>query len=104
MSDQKIDPRWYIAPSVSKEARARLEAARAFIASLPVSPLPETLADFDAAAERGANVAERFNRAILDALAPVVAERILSGVPTLDVRPRDYSDDGTTLIYIHGGA
>jgi acetyl esterase/lipase len=102
MSDHEIDPRLYIAPSVSSEARAKLEAARTILAALPAPP-PQTLAEFDAAVERGALFAEQFNRAALDMLAPNVSERTLGGVPTLDVRPRGYRDDGTALIYIHGG-
>jgi monoterpene epsilon-lactone hydrolase len=97
------DPRWHIAPSVSNEARVKLEAVRAFLAALPASPLPETLAEFDAAAKQAVIFAEQLSRAALDMLAPTVAELNLSGVPALDVRPRDYRDDGTALVYIHGG-
>jgi monoterpene epsilon-lactone hydrolase len=103
MSTHEIDPRGYIAPSVSTAARAKLDAARAILAALPASPLPQTLADFDAAVARGAIVAEQFNRGALEELAPVVTEVNLNGVPALEVRPRDYGDDGTALVYVHGG-
>jgi hypothetical protein len=43
------------------------EAARA-MAALPASPLPETLAELDGAAERGALFAEQFKRAALRGL------------------------------------
>jgi monoterpene epsilon-lactone hydrolase len=98
-----IDPRWHIAASVSNEARTKLEMVRAVLAALPVAPLPQTLADFDAAVVAGALFAEQFGRAALEALAPVVAELSLGGVSALDVQPRDYRDDGTALVYIHGG-
>jgi monoterpene epsilon-lactone hydrolase len=103
MSDQQTNPRWRIAPSVSPEARTTLEAVRAFIAGRPPEPLPQSLEDFDAAVERGAIATEQLTRPALTALAPLVTARTLAGVPTLEVRPRDYDDDGTTLVYIHGG-
>ncbi len=103
MSSHKFDQRFYIAPSVSNEARAKLETARAMFSAVPVAALPQTLEDFDAAVERGALFAEQLSRSALDVLAPVVTERTLGGVAALDVRSRDYSDDGTALLYIHGG-
>jgi epsilon-lactone hydrolase len=36
-------------------------------------------------------------------LGATVIERKLDGVPVLEVRPKDYKDDGTVLIYVHGG-
>jgi len=87
MSADELDPRFYIAPSVSNEARAKLEAARAVIMALPRSPVPQTLADFDAATQRAELVAAQFSRSVLDELRPVVVERHLNGVSALDVQP-----------------
>jgi epsilon-lactone hydrolase len=98
-----IDPRGYIAPSVSAQARAKLEWARSVLAALPVSAPPETLAAFDAAAARGAELAEQLTRTALDYLSPGVTEHTFAGIRVLEVRPQKYRDDGTALIYIHGG-
>ena len=98
-----MDPRLLIARSVSPQARASLEALGAWVAALPARPVPETLADFDAGADRGARGSEHLSRAALEALAPEVTERTVGGVVALDVRPRNYRDDGSALVYVHGG-
>jgi acetyl esterase/lipase len=103
MTDQQNDPRWLIARSVSDEARAMLKGLAAFLQRLPPPPPLETLADFDAAAQRGAAGAEMLSRAGLEALKPVVTVRTLHGVSALEVLPQGYSDDGTALVYVHGG-
>ncbi len=104
MTDPTTDPRWYIAPSVSPEARAKLQTLRAMVANwIAQRKLPETLADFDAAAARGAAGAEMLGRATIDALGSELRELALNGVPALEVTPRDYQDDGTAVIYVHGG-
>lgn len=97
------DPRFQIAASASPEARAKLEKIRALLATLPKPIVPRTLAEFDAAAERGFGIAEQLARAGIDALGPTVIERSIDTVTVLDVTPRDHVDDGSAIVYIHGG-
>jgi epsilon-lactone hydrolase len=80
-----------------------MEAVRAFVAGRTPAPIPQSLADFDAAVERGARAADFLNKAALEALNPQVTAIALGGVPTLEVLPKDYQDDGSRLVYIHGG-
>jgi monoterpene epsilon-lactone hydrolase len=101
--NEHIDPRWYIAPSVSTNARAKLEWARGVLAALPATASPQTLAEFDAAAARGAALAEQLTRAALDHLAPTVTAQTYGGVGVLKVQPQHYRDDNTAILYIHGG-
>ena len=95
--------RFPVAASVSPEARAKLEGIRAFLATLPPPPVPQSLADFDAAAARAEMFAGQLTKAAVDALAPKVTERVLGGVPTLDIVPCCHVEDGSILVYIHGG-
>jgi acetyl esterase/lipase len=95
--------RFPIAASVSPEARTRLEGIRAFLMNIPNPPLPNTVEDFDAAAARAAVFAEQLGKAAIDALGTVATERTLGGVPTLDVTPKDHADDGSVVVYVHGG-
>ncbi len=88
---------------VSPEARAKLEMVRAFLAGMARPAAPQTLAEFDAAAERSEVIAGQITGAAVAALAPVTAEHKIGGVPVLAVTPRDYTDDGTALVYVHGG-
>jgi epsilon-lactone hydrolase len=40
----------------------------------------------------------------VEASGASIAGHVIGGVPVLDVRPKDWADDGKLLIYIHGGA
>lgn len=92
-----------IAASVSPEAHAKLEGIRAFLMHVPSPPLPQSLEDFDAAAARGAVFAEQLGKAAIDAIDPIVTERVLGGVPALDVAPKEHAEDGSVIVYVHGG-
>ena len=95
--------RFAIAASVSPEARTKLEGIRAFMQGIPKPAVPETVADFDAAAARAAVFAEQLSKTAIDALGIVATDRTLGGVPCLDIVPRDHADDGSIIVYVHGG-
>ncbi|KQS04154.1 alpha/beta hydrolase [Sphingomonas sp. Leaf357] len=95
--------RFPIAASVSPEARIKLEGIRAFLSNIPQPPVPETVEDFDAAAARAEVFSEQLGKAAIDALGIVATERMLGGVATLDILPKDYADDGSIIVYVHGG-
>ncbi len=44
------------------------------------------------------------NAKVVDYYKPVIQERKLGGVPLLDIKPKNWEDNGKVLIYIHGGA
>ncbi|QQV76822.1 alpha/beta hydrolase [Sphingomonas aliaeris] len=92
-----------IAASVSPEARGKLEGIRAFLTAMPATPQPRTQEEFDAAAARGAIFAEQLGKSVLDALGTIATERMLGGIPTLDVVPPEFEDDGSIIVYVHGG-
>ena len=95
--------RFPVAASVSPEARTKLEGMRAFLATLPAPALPITPGDFDTAAARAEMFAVQLTKAAIDALAPLVSERAIGGVATLDLTPSGHVEDDSILVYIHGG-
>ena len=97
------DPRRYIPSSVSPEARAKLEIVQSFMAGLARPPTPVTLEEFDAAVARGEQFAAMITGPALAELASETRDLELGGVPVLEVLPQDYTDDGTALVYVHGG-
>ncbi len=103
MSNVAMDPRDRLARSISAEARVRLEAMRGFLARRAAPAIPKTQADFDAAADRSLRLADHLNRDALAVFAPTVMALKLGGVDVLEVRPSGHADDGTALIYVHGG-
>jgi epsilon-lactone hydrolase len=94
--------RAYIPSTISPQAAAVYTGYRAFVLAPQPTP-PKTQADFDAlhqaAEKRGIEVSE----ARLKILQPTVTQRLIGGVPVIEVRPKDYRDDGTVIIDVHGG-
>ncbi len=44
------------------------------------------------------------NAKVVDHYKPVIQERKLGGVPVLDIKPKNWQDNGKVLVYLHGGA
>ncbi len=44
------------------------------------------------------------NAKVVEHYKPVVKERKLGGVPVLDIKPKNWEDNGKVLVYTHGGA
>src|SRR5580692_4541312 len=95
--------RAYIPTTISPEAQAMFRAYRAFILA-PRPPINHTAAEFDAAYK----VSEKHNLEASEArlkLYPgtAITQRQINGVTVYEVRPKDYRDDGTVIINVHGG-
>jgi len=44
------------------------------------------------------------SKPLVDKLEPIVTEMELGGVPVLDIKPRNWKDNGKVMVYTHGGA
>ncbi len=44
------------------------------------------------------------SKPLVDKLGPIVTEMKLGGVPVLDIKPRNWKDNGKVMLYTHGGA
>jgi len=93
----------YIPDTISEEAQAVLRM-------LPDPSLqPELPAPGDIEAwravqqEREAFGLER-QKAAVESLQPAVTEMELGGVPVLEIKPRNWKDNGKVVVYTHGGA
>ena len=69
-----------------------------------VLPEPDDVAAWEQVWQANEEAQREANEAIVEALQASVEETILSDVPVLDLRPRDWQDNGKVLIYTHGGA
>jgi acetyl esterase/lipase len=93
--------RAYVPTTISPEAAAIMATQHAALVG-PRPPVPNA-ANFAVLYQ----FAERAMRArepdVIKSMGLTVAEREMGGVPVLEVLPKDYKNDGTVLIYVHGG-
>jgi acetyl esterase/lipase len=90
--------RAYVPSSVSPEAAAIMNAHPP--GARPPVPSAATFGIFHQMGELAMRAHEG---EVLTSLGVTLQERKLGGVPTLEVLPKAYKDDGTVLIYVHGG-
>jgi monoterpene epsilon-lactone hydrolase len=100
--DGSLPLRAYIPSTISPQAAAIYRSYRAFI--LAPQPAPaRTLADFDTLYQKSEERGLARSEALLKISQASVTERMIGGVKVYEVRARDYRDDGTLLIDVHGG-
>lgn len=100
MSDQ---PFVHIPDTVSPQAQAVLRTLKD-PALVPRFPDPDDIAGWTKLQAWAEADGLAKSQALLGRYEYTVAERVLDGVPALDVRPKDWQDDGKILVYTHGGA
>jgi acetyl esterase/lipase len=101
-SDQTLPVRAYVPPTISAEAARIYERYRPLVLSPNPTP-PRTDAEFEAMYRSGEQAATANSEAALQQSGARIAESRMGGVPVLEILPRDYRDDGTVLLHVHGG-
>jgi acetyl esterase/lipase len=101
-SEAETPVRAYIPTTISPEARAVFEAYRALLTAPRPAP-PKTLADFDLMYQSAEDRSLAVSEARLAQLQPTVAELRLNGTLIYEVKPRNYEDDGSAIVFVHGG-
>jgi acetyl esterase/lipase len=94
--------RAYVPTTISPEAAQIYAAYRSFVLAAPAPPAksPE---DFAAMYQTSEARSAAASDAAIKRLQPSVIQRTIAGVTVYEVRPKDYKDDGTLLIDVHGG-
>jgi len=88
--------------TVSPQARKYLEAL-ADPATQAAWPAPDDLAGWKKTWAAAEVASEPKVQATLKRYQPTVKELKLGGVPVLDIKPRDWEDNGKVLVHAHGG-
>ncbi|HEY1425331.1 MAG TPA: alpha/beta hydrolase [Caulobacteraceae bacterium] len=101
-SQAASEVRAYIPTTISPEARAIFEAYQALLTDPRPEP-PSTLADFDLLYRTAEARSLAVSEARLAQLQPDIAEMRLNGTLAYDIKPKDYEDDGTAIVFVHGG-
>lgn len=90
--------------TISPAARAVLEQLYAANQTSLVVPRPTDYAAWEAFHGQMDELRAAQGKKAMEASGVSISDKTIGGVPVLDVRPRDWEDDGKLLVYIHGGA
>lgn len=99
----RLDERFTIPSTVSREAAGRLKLAYDFIAALPPQVKPSSLEEWDLRRAQSETFAIGLGQATVDALQPWHEESLIGGVPVVRVRPARWQSNGRVLVFLHGG-
>jgi epsilon-lactone hydrolase len=93
----------YIPSTISPEAQRVLEDLKKKKIYAGTLPAPGDLEAWRKAHEEGETPDREIDKTIKRS-GVIITETELGGVPILDIRPRDWEDNGKVLVYTHGGA
>jgi len=101
---QPTEPSYvYIPDTISEEAQAVLRVLPD--PSLqPELPAPGDIKAWRAAQQEREAFSLKRQKPVVDSLQPAVTEMELGGVPVLEIKPRNWKNNGKVLVYTHGGA
>ncbi len=100
---QTDKPFVYIPKTVSKEAQAFLRV-QSDPKLNPAFPAPNEIDKWKAVYQEFEVYLIAKMKPLLNRLKPSVTKANFGGVPVLDVKPKDWIDNGKVMVYIHGGA
>lgn len=93
----------YIPTTISKEAQEELQKIT-FDPSLMRSPDPNDLDGWKMQYDSFESISEELSQPIVDLYQPNITNVTLGGLYVLDIRPKNWNDNGKVLVYTHGGA
>lgn len=93
----------YVPSTVSEQAKAVLRVL-ADPNLQPELPPPNDIKAWKVAQQAREAVGLERQKSLLEQLKPTVTELKMGGVPVLDVKPKNWKDNGKAMVYTHGGA
>jgi len=70
----------------------------------PEAPAPDDIEAWKAAQQAREAFGLERQKPVVERLQPTVTKRKLGGVPVLEIKPRNWKDNGKVMVYTHGGA
>jgi len=92
----------HVPTTVSREWQAAL-GAMTDPSTAPALPAPDDVAGWRRFHDGLNEKSKAANDAALARFQPEVTERVVGGVPVLEITPKSWTDDGRLAIYVHGG-
>jgi monoterpene epsilon-lactone hydrolase len=93
----------HIPKTISKEAQEELQKIT-FDPSLMKIPDPNDLNGWKKQYDNFESISAQLSQPIVDIYQPNIKDAILGGLHVLDIKPKNWNDNGNVLVYTHGGA
>lgn len=93
----------HIPTTISKEAQEELQRIT-FDPSLMKAPDPNDLNGWKKQYDNFESIYAQLSRSIVDLYQPNITDGTLGGLSILDIKPKNWNDNGKVLVYTHGGA
>ena len=92
----------YISPTISKGAQ---EILKSLTTNLPtfVTPSSDDLKGWQELNQQTSSMSMQMSQPIVDSYQPTIRATKLRDVNVLDIKQKDWKDNGKVLIYVHGG-
>ena len=93
----------YVPDTISRDVQRLLRKSAIDPSLTPRGPSPDDLKAWADARARFEAIFIPLSQKVVQELGPTVKEVRYGGIPTLDVRPKDWKDNGKVLVDVHGG-
>jgi acetyl esterase/lipase len=101
-SNQNTTNSIYVPPTVSKEAQEQLENLKPDLASTNL-PHPDDLASWKKIFQDRENLRKINTTEVADHYQANIAYKKMGNATVIDIKPKDWIDNGRVLVYTHGG-
>lgn len=102
-NNKKAKGYYYIPKTISLEAQNTLQNFRYKDTSAPYPGQNDT-AGWYSFWKFNEDAWQPYNDSIIQQFQPQISDTLFDGISVLDIRPKDWIDNGKILIYLHGGA
>lgn len=97
------ESQFHIPPTISNEAQEILGSLIVNLPTFPFVPNPDDLEGWKRLNQETNSVVMQFSQPIVDSYHPNITATKLGDINVIDVKPRDWKDNGKVLVYAHGG-
>lgn len=104
LSAQQAETTYIYVPSTVSQEAAKILRMLPDPNGQPEVPAPDDVKAWKAVQQAREAFSLERQKPIVERLQPTVTEMELGGVPVLDIKPRNWKNNGKVMVYTHGGA
>lgn len=92
----------HIPKTISNESQQMLKDMSQYASTL-ITPSPDAYEEWNSLNHQVSSMFNEMSQSIIDLYKPTITSYKLNNVSVLDIKPKDWRDNGQVLVYVHGG-